>query len=164
MTAPGHGSGQGRAPHGRSALPTYAGGHLGALVAPLVDGQLRASTAERAWAHVLRCQVCTESVRRQSWVKNQLLLTRPVAAPDSLAERLCALPGSLEPEPAPEATWGGWSRSSRVAATLGVGGVSAAAFVVAAWVGLPAVSGPVGASLPTPAPTPPSTVEVSHRP
>jgi hypothetical protein len=139
-------------------LPTYAGGHLGALVAPLVDGQLRPSTAERAWAHVLRCQVCADSVRRQTWVKNQLLLTNPAPAPASLAERLCALPDSLaaevpEPVAAPEPD--SWPRG-RVAAAAGLGGLSAAALMVASLVGLPAVSGPgpVEASLNQPAASP----------
>ena len=128
-------------------LPTYAGGHLGALVAPLVDGQLRPSTADRAWAHVLRCGSCTESVRRQTWVKNQLLLTSEAAPPASLAERLCALPDSLAGEPCEAASHLGWPQGSRTravaAAAAGVGGLSAAAFVVASMVGLPAVGGPV---------------------
>ncbi len=133
---------------GASALTTYAGGHLGPLVAPLVDGQLRPSTSERAWSHVLRCHVCTESVRRQTWVKNQLLLTRAASPSDSLAARLCALPDSLGGEPAGDPAgpvgqvWPGSPRS-RVVAAAGVGGLSAAALVVASWVGLPAVGGPV---------------------
>ena len=141
----------------RAPLTTYAGGHLGALVAPLVDGQLRPSTAERAWNHVLRCGVCTESVRRQTWVKNQLLLTcaEEPPAPASLAERLCALPDSLTECPSQDLAarrerehvahgWPGSARARTAAvAGVGVGGLSAAAFVVASWVGLPAVSGPV---------------------
>ncbi len=146
------------------SLSTYAGGHLGALVAPLVDGQLRPSTAERAWAHVLRCTLCTDSVRRQTWVKNQLLLTRPAAAPASLAERLCSLPEDLVEvdgladldEPAPSVPGRGWTPRSRLAAAAGVGGLSAAAVVVASLVGLPAVDGPVPveASLTTPTAAP----------
>lgn len=130
-----------------AGFPTYAGGHLGAVVAPLVDGQLRAATAERAWAHVLRCPTCTDAVRRQTWVKNQLLLTGPVSAPASLADRLCSLPDSLggeEPgQPAAERGWSAWSPRSRAAVVAGAGGLSAAAFVVASLVGLPAVEGPV---------------------
>ena len=130
-----------------SPLPTYAGGHLGALVAPLVDGQLRSATADRAWAHVMRCHLCTESVRRQTWVKNQLLLTSPAAPPASLADRLCALPdrlGALDREVVgPDLGWSALSLRTRAAAAAGVGGLSAAAFVVASMVGLPAVGGPV---------------------
>ena len=134
---------------GASVLTTYAGGHLGALVAPLVDGQLRPSTSERAWAHVLRCRLCTESVRRQTWVKNQLLLTEAASPPDSLAARLCALPDSLaadrpyDPGGAGTQDWPGWTTRSRAVAAAGVGGLSAAAFMVASLVGLPAVDGPV---------------------
>jgi hypothetical protein len=131
-----------------AALPTYAGGHLGALVAPLVDGQLRPTTADRAWAHVLRCGSCADSVRRQTWVKNQLLLTSGAAPPPSLADRLCALPESLGVSgPCESAAHLGWSSGSRsraaAAAAAGVGGLSAAAFVVASMVGLPAVGGSV---------------------
>ena len=146
---------------GASLLTTYAGGHLGALVAPLVDGQLKPSTAERAWAHVLRCRCCTESVRRQTWVKNQLLLARStetVAPSASLADRLCALPDHLADDElsAPAgAGWAAWTPRGRVAAAAGVGGLSAAAFVVASLVGLPAVDGPVpvGADLSVPTAT-----------
>ena len=132
---------------GFPSFSQYAGGHLGALVAPLVDGQLRPATAERAWAHVLRCQTCTAAVRRQTWVKNQLLLTGPVAAPESLADRLCSLKDDLAgaecAAPAADGSASAWSTRSRVAAVAGVGGLSAAAFVVASFVGVPAVEGPV---------------------
>jgi hypothetical protein len=138
-------------------LPTYAGGHLGALVSPLVDGQLRPATAERAWAHVLRCHLCTESVRRQTWVKNQLLLTRSAPPPASLTDRLCARPDRLAGGPAEpaETVLATSTPRTRAAALAGVGGLSAAAFVVASLVGLPAVGGttPVEARLPAPTAT-----------
>ncbi len=141
---------------------TYAGGHLGALVAPLVDGQLRRATADRAWAHVLRCRCCTESVRRQTWVKNQLLLSRDPGSETpsaSLADRLLALPESLAEEvahPAVPGGWVPWSARTRVVAAAGVGGLSAAAIVVASLVGLPAMGGslPVEADISRPTASP----------
>lgn len=48
------------------------GGHLGTMVSALVDGQLDAETAERAWDHVLSCPTCRGQVEREAWVKRRL--------------------------------------------------------------------------------------------
>lgn len=50
----------------------YLGGHLGALVTPLVDGELRGAEADRAWNHVLGCPRCRGAVESETWVKNSL--------------------------------------------------------------------------------------------
>jgi hypothetical protein len=48
------------------------GGHLGAAVSALVDGQLDEEAAEQAWAHVQHCGPCRRLVEREGWVKRQL--------------------------------------------------------------------------------------------
>jgi hypothetical protein len=50
----------------------YLGGHLGTAVTALVDGQLDARSAERAWAHVHSCRGCRDRVQREGWVKRRL--------------------------------------------------------------------------------------------
>ena len=47
-------------------------GHLGSRVSALVDGQLSAADAERAWAHVYSCHACRDLVEREGWVKTRL--------------------------------------------------------------------------------------------
>ena len=48
------------------------GGHLGANVSALVDGQLDAEATERAWDHVLTCAQCRGLVEREAWIKRRL--------------------------------------------------------------------------------------------
>jgi hypothetical protein len=48
------------------------GGHLGAAVSALVDGQLDEEAADQAWAHVQRCGPCRRLVEREGWVKREL--------------------------------------------------------------------------------------------
>ncbi len=48
------------------------GGHLGASVSALVDGQLDEESSERAWGHVVQCPSCRRAVEREGWVKRQL--------------------------------------------------------------------------------------------
>jgi hypothetical protein len=50
----------------------YLRGHLGITVSALLDGQLDASSAERAWTHVHGCESCRRQVEREGWVKTQL--------------------------------------------------------------------------------------------
>jgi hypothetical protein len=65
------------------------GGHLGADVSALVDGQLDADAAERAWAHVLHCPPCRRLVEREGWVKRQVTLMAARPLPEEQApERL----------------------------------------------------------------------------
>jgi anti-sigma factor RsiW len=47
-------------------------GHLGQRVSALLDGQLSAEEAEKAWAHVHACHACRDLVEREGWVKTQL--------------------------------------------------------------------------------------------
>lgn len=47
-------------------------GHLGARASALLDGQLSAEEAERAWAHVSSCHICRDRVEREGWVKTRL--------------------------------------------------------------------------------------------
>ena len=60
--------------------------HLGTRVSALLDGQLPAAEAERAWAHVHACHVCRDLVEREGWIKTRLA-------------GLPAPPGGLEPPP-----------------------------------------------------------------
>jgi anti-sigma factor RsiW len=48
------------------------GGHLGDRASALLDGQLPADEAERAWAHVHQCHACRDRVEREGWVKRRL--------------------------------------------------------------------------------------------
>ena len=59
----------------------WLGGHLGAAVSALVDGQLDEESAERAWAHVAGCASCRRLVEREGWVKRRLA-EMAGAAPD----------------------------------------------------------------------------------
>jgi hypothetical protein len=47
-------------------------GHLGDSVSALIDGQLDDESAERAWAHVMRCPGCRRLVEREGWAKTRL--------------------------------------------------------------------------------------------
>jgi hypothetical protein len=63
------------------------GGHLGNRVSALLDGQLSADEAERAWEHVHQCHTCRDRVEREGWVKRRLAglsYDSGAAAPDSL--------------------------------------------------------------------------------
>ena len=69
-------------------------GHLGSRVSALLDGQLPAEEAERAWAHVHACHACRDLVEREGWVKTRLagLTFEADAAPDSLKGSLLGSP------------------------------------------------------------------------
>jgi hypothetical protein len=73
------------------------GGHLGAQVAALVDGQLDPQDADRAWDHVLGCPSCRGAVERESWVKNRLSLMSPTDPPPGLTGALTGLGGDDAP-------------------------------------------------------------------
>ena len=47
-------------------------GHLGPRISALLDGQLSAEEAERAWAHVHVCHQCRDLVEHEGWVKTRL--------------------------------------------------------------------------------------------
>lgn len=50
----------------------WLGGHLGAAVSALVDGELDPESSERAWAHVATCPTCRQQVEREGWVKRRV--------------------------------------------------------------------------------------------
>lgn len=76
-------------------------GHLGNRVSALLDGQLPAEEAERAWAHVHVCHFCRDAVEREGWVKTRLagLSSGPQGASDHLKGSLL-LGDSLAAPPA----------------------------------------------------------------
>lgn len=68
------------------------GGHIGAQVSALVDGQLAAAEEERAWRHVLGCAGCRALVANEGSMKRRLAgLAQPVG-PETVPS---ALLGSL---------------------------------------------------------------------
>jgi anti-sigma factor RsiW len=84
-----------------SLLPTtfgpFGGGHLGARVSALLDGQLSAEDSERAWEHLARCRACQQEVERESWIKRRVAgLTYDAfsEAPSSLKGDLLGAPRS----------------------------------------------------------------------
>jgi hypothetical protein len=66
-------------------------GHLGTSVSALVDGQLDEESAERAWAHVMRCAGCRRLVAREGWAKTQLAQLSGQPAVDPPAHLLGSL-------------------------------------------------------------------------
>lgn len=75
------------------------GGHLGARVSALLDGQLSHDETERAWAHVHTCHICRDQVEREGWVKTRLAglsFDGVGAAPEHLKGSLLGVtPGEL---------------------------------------------------------------------
>jgi hypothetical protein len=59
----------------------YLGGHLGATVSALLDGQLDPASTERAWAHVHACALCDRQVAYEGWTKTQLASINEEAGP-----------------------------------------------------------------------------------
>jgi hypothetical protein len=78
------------------------GGHLGASVSALVDGQLDPATAERAWLHVMGCVRCRRLVEQEGWVKRRLAESGPAGPPAHLLGSLVGLdPHAGDPAAAP---------------------------------------------------------------
>jgi len=94
-------------------------GHLGPRVSALLDGQLPADEAERAWAHVHACHACRDAVEREGWVKTRLagLSADADRAPDHLKGSLLC--------PSPFATGVPDSQRSRRAGMIALGGSAA---------------------------------------
>jgi hypothetical protein len=133
--------------------------HLGSAVSALVDGQLDEESAERAWAHTLRCSPCRRQVEREGWVKRQLaqMAGSPVDQAHDPSERFVG--SLLDLGPVAEA-WAdveelehrGRGRRRAGIALVGAGSVSAAVF------GLSTLSGaPLGIGGSTAGPTTPAT-------
>ena len=74
-------------------------GHLGALVAALVDGQLGHAERDRVLSHLARCPECRSEVAEQRALKARLDLL-DVRTPRDLADRLLAFRELPSPWPA----------------------------------------------------------------
>jgi anti-sigma factor RsiW len=112
-------------------------GHLGSRVSALLDGQLPAEEAERAWAHVHACHACRDLVEREGWVKTRLagLTFDSGAAPESLKGSLLGSPllpdGSAFPTFAPASAPGtSGARPRRQLGLVAIGGGAVGAAVM----------------------------------
>ncbi|MGA8255592.1 MAG: hypothetical protein WB767_03370 [Nocardioides sp.] len=110
-------------------------GHLGARVSALLDGQLSASDAERAWAHVHTCHLCRDQVEREGWVKTRLAGLSfdpgPGPAPDALKGALLGMPpGDVLLAIAQRRTQQQRPRTRRVVGFAAIGGGAAGAAVM----------------------------------
>ena len=114
-------------------------GHLGSRVSALLDGQLPAAEAERAWAHVHACHACRDQVEREGWVKTQLagLSFGRDAAPDHLKGSLLGPHLGMPPGEAYLAL-GGHRRRNAGLVAIGGGAVGAAVMGVLALGAAPA--------------------------
>jgi hypothetical protein len=127
-----------------AAMRRLLGGHLGASVSALVDGQLDEESAERAWAHVAVCLPCRRLVQHEGWVKRQVAHIAEANRPDVPSEQLLGSLRHLDPT---AAAWAdvedvedrGRGRRRAGIAVVGAGSVSAAVL------GLSALSGGLGA-------------------
>jgi len=117
-------------------------GHLGSSVSALVDGQLDAEAAERAWQHVGQCQPCRRLVEHEGWVKRQLAQIADTPSAEAPSDRF--LGALLDLDPAAVA-WAETqeiedrSRTRRRAgiALVGAGSVSAAVLGLSTLSGAP---------------------------
>lgn len=111
------------------------GGHLGTRVSALLDGQLPAAEAERAWAHVHTCHACRDQVEREGWIKTSLagLSHGASAAPDHLKGSLLggAFAGARH-EPHPLASYAAPPRRNLGLVAMGGGAVGAVVLGVVA--------------------------------
>ena len=150
------------------------GGHLGATLSALVDGQLDPSAEERAWDHVAVCPSCRRAVQHEGWTKRQLTLMSGGEPSPRLMDNLCSLDssgsGSVEDSWAAVAELEGHGRGRRRAgiAAVGVGSVSAAVLGFSTLTGAPlgignAPSGPPPASM-TGSPTAPAATPTAVPP
>lgn len=115
-------------------------GHLGDRVSALVDGQLTAAEAERAWAHTMTCAGCRRLVEREGWLKSRLSsMSGPT--PESGPLPRAGLIGALYDVDA-WATVDAIERRSRLRRTsivaVGAGSVGAAVIGLVAFTGAPA--------------------------
>lgn len=117
------------------------GGHLGASVSALVDGQLTPAAEERAWSHVLTCSGCRGEVEREGQVKTRLAALHGESPPPQLL-------GSLYDVRA----WSAVDALERRARTRRRGGLAALGVgsVGVAFLGLSALAGAPVAEAPPP--------------
>jgi hypothetical protein len=136
---------------GTMRRPHLFGGHLGASVSALVDGQLDAESTERAWDHVLQCVACRRLVEHEGWVKRQLAQIAGTTAPDEPSDQLVGSLLHLDPTASAwadveEIEQRGRGRRRAGIALVGAGSVSAAVLgistlgVVGGTTGVPATS------------------------
>ena len=108
--------------------------HLGRRVSDLLDGQLPADEADRAWTHIHGCGLCRRAVEREGWVKTQLLNLSMAGspAPEHLKGSLLgspmtpSYPTDYGYEPEPERAWRG------TLLTIGGGALGAAVLGIVA--------------------------------
>jgi hypothetical protein len=139
----------------------YLGGHLGVAVSALVDGQLDAASAERAWVHVHGCGTCRRQVEREGWVKTQLAsMPGDEGPPPQLLGSLYSLGRGAE-DPDPAVAWAaveelerrGRGRRRTGIAVVGAGSVSAAVLGLASLTGSTLGIGGAATTAPSTAPT-----------
>ena len=115
------------------------GGHLGASVSALVDGQLDPESTERAWQHVVGCAECRGLVEREAWIKRRLSM---MGGNEPSARLLGSLHSLCDASPSAEAR-DAWAEVERIEhagrgrrragfALAGAGSVSAAVLGFAA--------------------------------
>jgi hypothetical protein len=148
------------------------GGHLGASVSALVDGQLDAESTERAWQHVSQCAPCRKQVEHEGWVKRQLAQISDAPRADQPSERFLGSLLDLDPATVQSAA-DAWAETDRLEergrarrragiALVGAGSVSAAVFglstLAASPMGIggttPSPAASVGGARPSTTPTP----------
>ena len=108
--------------------------HLGRRVSDLLDGQLPADEADRAWTHIHGCGLCRQAVEREGWVKTQLLTLSLAGsmAPEHLKGSLLgspmtpSYPTDYGYQPEPERAWRG------TLLTIGGGALGAAVLGIVA--------------------------------
>jgi anti-sigma factor RsiW len=124
--------------------PWLHSGHLGATVSALVDGQLDADSAERAWQHVAVCPPCHRLVQHETSLKRRLARFADEPRVDEPSDQLIGALRGLDPATVPwtcdidELEDGNRTLRRAGLALMGAGSVSAAVF------GLSALSGPAG--------------------
>ncbi len=73
--------------------------HLGERISDLVDGQLPAEAAERAYAHLASCYGCRDQVEAERLMKARLAALALPSPRDDLVQRLLAMGGPAGPVP-----------------------------------------------------------------
>ena len=129
-------------------------GHLGDRASALVDGQLSADEADRAWQHVHSCESCSHQVQRETWLKSRLSAFSDPSTEPSLAPGLLGALYAVDAQ-----TRDAWHETGRIVArsrrrtlaVVGAGSVSAAVLGVIALTGSPAGLGERPGVRPAPA-------------
>ena len=83
----------------------WRGGHIGTSVSALVDGQLDAEAAERAWMHVVGCRSCRRLVEQEGRIKTELAALTGNEPSARLLGSLFSMQGPPLPTPAGMDAW-----------------------------------------------------------